>query len=100
MKYTHTHKSVRRNIALICLDWKKQRKGQLGIDGSSGAEGTAIKSKEEEEGAYPTPNPNFDFSLPSSLESSNADFDYPPQTIESSNSYPTPNPDFDYSLPF
>jgi len=54
----------------------------------------------EEEGFYPTPNPDFDFSFPSSLESSDADFGYPLQTAESSNSYPTPNPDFDYGLPF
>ena len=96
MEYTHSHKSVRLNIALICLRWEALRKRQLGI----GAEDTTAKSTLEEEGFYPTPNPDFDFSFPSSLESSDADFVYPPQTDESSNSYPTPNPDFDYGLPF
>ena len=99
MEYTHTHKSVRLNIALICLQWAALRKRQLGI----GAEDTTTKSTVEEEGFYPTPNPDFDFSLLSSLESSDAVFDYPPQIVqtdESPNSYPTPNPDFDYSLPF
>ena len=96
VEYTHAHKSVRLNIALICLQWAALRKRQLGI----GAEDTTTKSTVEEEGFYPTPNPDFDFALPSSLESSDADFGHPLQTAESSNSYPTPNPDFDYSLPF
>ena len=99
MEYTHAHKSVRLNIALICLQWAALRKRQLGI-GNGGAEDTTTKSTVEEEGLYPTPNPDFDFALPSSLESSDADFGYPPQTAEDSISYPTPNPDFDYALPF
>ena len=96
VEYTHTHKSVRLNIALICLQWAALRKRQLGI----GAEDTTTKSTVEEEGFYPTPSPDFDFSFPSSLESSDADFVYPSQTAEDSISYPTPNPDFDYALPF
>ena len=99
VEYTHAHKSVRLNIALICLQWAALRKRQLGI-GNGGAEDTTTKSTVEEEEFYPTPNPDFDFSLPSSLGSSDADFGYSLPTAESSNSYPTPNPDFDYSLPF
>ena len=129
MESSYRHRSVRANIALICSEWEVVRRKELGHRGGlvSPGETTEAAAGRKKEEVIPTPNPDFDYSLPFLTEeleenpddsvpfpTPNPDFDYSLESLLSlaasgprsednsnprnSNPFPTPNPDFDYSL--